>query len=239
MNAVSTSIFAPPPKPDRCTRTILVRHGETPWNQEKRFQGHTDIGLNTKGIEQARMLGQTLEQMPHLAFESAISSDLDRAKHTATILLEHNPGPKLITTPLLRERNYGHLSGLTGDEMRLKSPSEYHALTQRMPSTMIEGGESLNMFYARVTQAFQDLLEKHRGQTILLVSHGGVLDCIYRLCTNTPVEAPRGWLVPNCAINVIDFDFKGKSTILTWANLQHLSVEAHAQQIDEVDGRIA
>lgn len=239
MNTARPAVFAPPPKADRCTRTILVRHGETPWNQEKRFQGHTDIGLNAKGIEQAHLLGKALGQMPNLVFDSTISSDLERAQHTASILLEHNPGPDLMTTPGLRERHYGHLSGLTGDEMQRKSPSEYEALTQRVPSASIEGGESLNMFYARVTGAFQNLLKKHQGQTVLMVGHGGVLDCIYRMCTNTPIDAPRSWLVPNCALNVIDFDFQGKSSILTWANLQHLSVEAHAQQIDEVDGRIA
>ncbi len=239
MNKQADPVFVPPPKPEHCTRTILVRHGETPWNREKRFQGHTDIGLNATGIEQAHLLGKALRQIPNLVFESAISSDLTRAQHTAAILLEHNPGPSLVTTSGLRERDYGQLSGLTGDEMRLKSPSEYEALTRREPSAIIEGGESLNMFYARVTDTFQNLLDKHRGQTVLLVGHGGVLDCIYRLCTNTPVQAPRSWLVPNCALNIIDFDFQRKNSILTWANLQHLSVEAHGQQIDEVDGRIA
>lgn len=231
--------FAPPPKPDGHTRIVLVRHGETPWNQEKRFQGHTDIALNAKGIEQAHRLGLALAQMAHMVPESAISSDLGRAQHTANILLEYAPGLSLFTDPMLRERHYGHLAGLTGDEMQQKSPSEYTALTTRQPNSTIQGGESLSAFYTRVTQAFLTLLEKQRGQTVLVVSHGGVLDCIYRLCTNTPLQAPRQWLVPNCAINVIDFDLKGKNEILTWANLQHLSVEAHAQQMDEVDGRIA
>ncbi|HEX4879139.1 MAG TPA: histidine phosphatase family protein [Limnobacter sp.] len=232
-----------PARPADHTRFVLVRHGETDWNLAKRFQGHTDISLNAHGLSQARRLGQLFSSIQAsrashpLAFAHCVSSDLQRAHHTAMAIAQGEHAVELDTR--LRERHYGHLAGLTGDEMHEKSPEEFDALKRRDPHTPIRGGESLFEFYSRVTQALSEHAQRWRGQTVLLVAHGGVLDCIYRHCTGQALHTPRAWPLPNCAINVIDLAPHGEHRVVVWGHTAHLDSGASGQSLDEVDGRVA
>ncbi|MCQ8896855.1 histidine phosphatase family protein [Limnobacter humi] len=232
------------PKAMDATRFILVRHGETDWNQEKRFQGHTDIPLNTRGLHQARQVANCLRELetalgcPHGLYQQGVSSDLNRALTTAKLIHGSRPTPLHITTAL-RERDYGHLSGLTGDEMHAKSPAEFAALKVRDPETVIQGGESLIQFSQRVVTCVQGLHQAHAGQTLLLVAHGGVLDSIYRHCTDEPLHKPRAWLLPNCGIHVVDIHANGRRNIVHWAYTDHLTGTDGNPAADEVDGRVA
>ena len=223
------------------TRFILVRHGETDWNREKRFQGHTDIALNEKGLRQAAHIRRYFDQL-ELAnttlYQHCVSSDLNRAYTTAKSI----HGEKLPPIELnadLRERHYGHLSGLTADEMQVKSPAEYRGLRERTPDSPLAEGETLAGFYHRVTAAFEHIAHQRHGETILLVAHGGVLDCIYRHCLGEPLQKPRDWQLPNCALNVVELDAEGAWHIPLWAWMGHLNLDSPDQNLDEVDGRIA
>lgn len=231
-----------PGKAPGSTRFILVRHGETDWNREKRFQGHIDIPLNSHGILQAGLIRAYFDQLEtgggKPLYTHCISSDLDRAQTTARTI-HSNRAPDIELKPSMRERHYGHLSGLTGDEMQGKSPTEFASLRSRVPDALIEGGESLRQFNDRVLSAFQNICLNHQNQTILLVAHGGVLDCIYRHCANEPLEKQRDWQLPNCALNVIDIDMEGETHVRLWAYLGHLHKQLSSQNVDEVDGRVA
>lgn len=222
------------------TQVLLVRHGETDWNREKRFQGHTDIALNAQGVEQAQLLAQRLRQVEaalgHPLFSQVVHSDLSRASHTAGILTGGDNGIQTHQDRGLRERHYGHLAGLTGDEMQAKCPSEFAHLKNRDPDGLITGGESLSQFYRRVVATYESILAKAQGHRLLIVAHGGVLDCIYRHCTNHPLQPARSWLLPNCALNVIYHPAQGPATVRLWADTSHLQ---GPQGRDEVDGRIA
>lgn len=231
-------------KPPHITRLILVRHGETDWNQQKRFQGHMDIPLNTRGIEQAYLLRARLERIAHSAgvpigqlYTECFTSDLGRAHHTAKVLHGAHPSP-ITATQTLRERHYGHLSGMTGDEMQAHNPEEFKGLKERIPHAPLTGGESLQTFYTRIITYVQNLIKQHPAQTLLLVAHGGVLDCIYRLAKQEPLSITRSWLLPNCAINVVDWHTTEKGegffTVPMWADVNHLLEDAG----DEVDGRV-
>jgi 2,3-bisphosphoglycerate-dependent phosphoglycerate mutase len=223
------------------SRFILVRHGETDWNKEKRFQGHTDIALNAHGLLQALLLRKyfdSLEMRGIPLYDYCVSSDLSRARATAqaihglkTPAIELNAG--------LRERDYGHLSGLTGDEMQAKSPEEFAGLKNRVADAPLQGGESLFQFYSRVISTFGQIDKTSLGKTTLLVAHGGVLDCIYRYCTGEPLQKQREWQLPNCALNVIDIDAQGNKSVKLWAWTGHLNHDKPGQNMDEVDGRIA
>tara|TARA_Y100001951_G_C11297455_1_gene276646 strand:- start:2797 stop:3522 length:726 start_codon:yes stop_codon:yes gene_type:complete len=223
------------------SRFILVRHGETDWNKEKRFQGHTDIALNAHGLLQAQLLRKyfaSLETQGVSLYDECISSDLIRARATAnTIHGARTPAMQLNAG--LRERDYGHLSGLTGDEMQAKSPEEFAGLRNRVPEAPLQGGESLFQFYSRVVGTFEHIGSAHAGKTILLVAHGGVLDCIYRHCTGELLQKQREWQLHNCALNVIDIDPQGNKHVVLWAWLGHLNNDKPGQNMDEVDGRIA
>lgn len=231
-------------KPPHVTRLILVRHGETDWNQQKRFQGHMDIPLNARGIEQAYLLRARLERIAHSAelplgelYDLCFTSDLSRAHHTATLLHGTHPSP-LISTQSLRERHYGHFSGMTGDEMEAHDPDEFKTLRERIPNAPLTGGENLQAFYTRIISYVAGLIEQYPLQTLLLVAHGGVLDCLYRLASQEPLSTTRSWLLPNCAMNVIDWhsekEDKGFFTVPLWADVNHLLEDAG----DEVDGRV-
>lgn len=229
-----------PPKKQGDTRLVLVRHGETPWNAEKRFQGHTDIGLNDRGLAQAQSLASYFSEKTQLleATQAAYCSDLKRAHLTAEILV--NKRLPLSSRSDLRERDYGHFSGMTAEEMAAHDPVQYEGLRNRVPDHPLSQGESLQEFNARVKAALLDILQNHPGQQVLLVAHGGVLDCIYRMAQQIPLQQPRSWLLPNCALNILDAapptaDLK----IRLWADLNHLK-HTELQDIgDEVDGRVA
>lgn len=222
------------------TRFILVRHGETNWNKEKRFQGHTDIALNAHGLKQAELIAayfKELEQVGAGLYDHCVSSDLNRA-HTTAKTIHGNKTPHIALNASLRERHYGHLSGLTGDEMQAKSPVEFTNLRSRAADAPLQGGESLRDFYQRVVAAFEQIAHEQQGKTTLLVAHGGVLDCIYRYCTGEPIEKQREWQLPNCALNVINIDSEAKKSVELWAWTGHLNNDKPGQNMDEVDGRI-
>lgn len=224
------------------TRFILVRHGETDWNREKRFQGHTDIALNAHGLRQAAHIRRHFDQIELTSnaslYDHCVSSDLIRAQTTARTIHGNKTHPITLNANL-RERHYGHLSGLTADEMRAKSPAEYQGLLERAPDASLLGGESLARFYQRVTEAFEQIARDKAGQTVLVVAHGGVLDCIYRHCLGEPLQKPRDWQLPNCALNVIELDSHGFWRTPLWAWTGHLNNDSADRNMDEVDGRIA
>ena len=225
----------PPPAPNAC-RTIWIRHGETIWNKESRFQGHLDIPLSTTGIEQAQRLAQRWErfhaQAAHWRMAGLYSSDLSRAFDTATPLAQVMNLP-LQTEPAIRERNYGICAGLTAAEMAVQRPEHYPILNQRLIDAELPEGETLQYFFDRVVGAASQLAERHHGQSIVLVAHGGVLDCVYRRAKQLPLNQKRGWLLLNTSINIVDI---GPDTweIMHWGDVKHLDTEAR----DEVDHRI-
>ncbi|HEX4856673.1 MAG TPA: histidine phosphatase family protein [Limnobacter sp.] len=231
-------LLATPPKG---TRFILVRHGETDWNRERRFQGHTDIPLNQQGVQQAGLVQQYLQAleltMGNPPYQVCVSSDLGRAKQTAAII-HGDRQPPVSPSSALRERDYGHLSGLTAEEMQQKSPVEYAGMKARQVDATIRSGESIRMFYNRVVSEFQRLAVENPGQCVLLVAHGGVLDCIYRHCSGTLLEKPRDWLLPNCALNLVELDSNEKASVIAWAWQGHLAQTSADRNLDEVDGRI-
>ncbi|MCB1958374.1 MAG: histidine phosphatase family protein, partial [Rhodocyclaceae bacterium] len=158
-------------------RICLVRHGETAWNAERRLQGHSDIPLNAVGEDQARA---TARQLTEQRFDAIYTSDLRRARQTAQACAAAL-GLREIAEPALRERHFGFFQGLTYDEARLRHPGAYHLFETRDTAYAFEGGESLATFYQRVVAAITALADRHPGGQLLVVAHGGVLDCINRM----------------------------------------------------------
>jgi probable phosphoglycerate mutase len=180
------------------TRICLVRHGETSWNAEKRIQGNIDVGLNETGLAQAEAAAQWLSPLP---IEALYSSDLQRARQTAQRLagaLQLVP----ILRPEFRERRYGLFEGLTYEQSRTRYPDVYQLFEERVPDFVIPyGGESLRQLHLRVSAGLRRLVDEHPGQTIAVVTHGGVLDIVNRLVRGTSLNQPRDFLIPNAGIN--------------------------------------
>ena len=203
------------------TNILLIRHGETAWNAERRLQGHLDIPLNEEGERQARLLAEALAPEP---IDLLVSSDLGRARQTAQAVATLRGMPLLIE-PGLRERCYGGFEGLLYSEIEQRFPAEFAAWQARdIDGTLPDGktcGETFRQFYARATAAILGLARQHPGRTLALVAHGGVLECAYRMAGNLSLETPRDFKVYNASINRFRVD-DGKLVLQSWGEVSHL-----------------
>jgi broad specificity phosphatase PhoE len=145
----------------------LVRHGQTDWNLEGRYQGQTDIPLNPTGIEQAKQLGLSLPRQPYTAL---YSSDLKRARMTSDILNERFNLPVLVDRRL-REINQGDWEGQLVSEVRMHY-QEWPTLERRAIFMHPVGGEAVEDVAARMTAVVEEIARNHPGQKVLVVSHG-------------------------------------------------------------------
>ncbi|AYH42811.1 histidine phosphatase family protein [Azoarcus sp. DN11] len=201
------------------TRLCLVRHGETSWNAEQRLQGHLDIPLNPVGEAQA---AATAASLATVHFAAVYSSDLQRARQTATAITTRNRAAAVEFHDRLRERNYGAFQGLTYTEAETRFPDDYRRFKQRDPLfTFPGGGESLSEFALRVENVLADLAASHGGQQVLVVTHGGVLDIVHRLAAGKALDAPRDFTIPNAALNWIEYD-GARWHLVSWADKRHL-----------------
>lgn len=199
------------------TRICFVRHGETDWNIEKRIQGHIDIPLNKTGRAQALAMGYNAV---HHRFSALYSSDLTRAMDTARAIAELE-GLEVQRLPQLRERNYGIFQGITAAEGAVRYPEAHAHYVARNPDYDFESGETMHALVARIEAGIDWMLRHHQGQTLCAVSHGGVLDIIYRKATGRPLHTPRDFSIPNCALNWFLFDEHGWH-LEKWADRHHL-----------------
>lgn len=205
------------------TRILAIRHGETAWNVGNRIQGQLDVPLNDTGRWQARRLGAALADE---AIDVVYTSDLARARETAQALIGAAPARRLVPDAGLRERHFGRFEGCTWAEIEADWPVESERWRRRDPGFGPEGGETLTRFYERAVGAATRLAAAHPGQTIALVAHGGVLDCLYRAATRVGLQAARTWLLGNAAINRLLFTPDG-FTLVGWHDVGHLEGEVH------------
>ena len=199
------------------TRILAIRHGQTAWNADKRIQGQLDLPLNATGLLQARRVADALADEPIAAI---YCSDLDRAVQTAAPLARHKQLP-LRCDPSLRERGFGEFQGLTFDEITQRWPEQALRWRRRDPDYGPEGGERLSDFHDRCVAAAWRLAGAPPGQTIVLVAHGGVMDCLYRSAVGVGVSATRTWQLDNAAVNRLLWSPQGLS-LVGWNDLSHL-----------------
>ena len=210
---------------NEATRLIAVRHGETAWNVEARLQGQLDIPLNERGEEQARRAARSLaDDRPDVV----VSSDLARARATAEAIAAFNQVP-LFLDPALRERSFGSFEGLTHTEVDQRWPEQSQRWRSRDPDFAPGDGETLRVFFGRCVEATLRIAEEHAGKTIVLVAHGGVLDCLYRAASRVELDAPRIWQLDNAAINRMLHTDSGL-TLVGWNDVGHLNDRA----LDEI-----
>lgn len=203
---------------DSVTRILVVRHGETAWNKDIRIQGHLDIPLNEMGLRQAERLAEALTGE---GIDQIYSSDLGRARQTAEAVARITGAP-LQLDAALRERAFGSFEGSTWDEIATRWPEESQRWRQRDLDFSPGGGESLPVFYERCVPAVMRLAQAHPGQTVLIVAHGGVLDCLYRAGRGLSLEAPRSWVLGNATINRLLYSPEGLN-VVGWNDDLHLA----------------
>ena len=200
------------------TRFILIRHGETDWNREARMQGHIDIALNPLGQAQAAQVASALQAE---RLDAVYSSDLCRAQDTAAQICALQKHLVLQASSQLRERHYGIFQGRTLQEVAAEDPQAAERWRKRDASFAPAGGETLPAFASRIHTWLAQAASAHRGQQVCVVTHGGVLDVVWRLAHGLALDTPRAWDLPNTGINRLRFS-AGAWQIDAWAEVGHL-----------------
>jgi len=207
---------------------LIIRHGETAWNAERRLQGHVDIPLNEAGLLQARALSVALGN-EHI--DAIICSDLQRAIQTAEAIAQpKNLAPQI--NPLWRERSFGGFEGELINTLEQRFPLEYAAwrsyqVDSRFPVNAqgTDTGESVREFNTRIENALHEICAKYANQKIAVVAHGGILECAYRMSQQLPLNAPRKVSMLNASINRFKlsvFNSQLQLKLIQWGDVAHL-----------------
>ena len=199
------------------THLLVIRHGETEWNRQGRFQGHLNSALNAEGLAQAAALG---ERLAAERFDLLLSSDLGRALQTASAIAMRT-GHEIVVEPRLRERRMGIFQGLTPAEAQARYPGDYARFRSHDPDYVIPGGESLRQLFQRSIACFAELAVRHEGRTLAMVTHGGVLAMLYRHAMAMPLEAPRDFSLHNTGVNRFHHR-RGAWQLQSWGDIAHL-----------------
>lgn len=212
------------------TRVLAIRHGETAWNVDTRIQGQLDIPLNDTGHWQAgRLAAAVADEGLHAIY----ASDLQRAHQTAQAISKATGLPVRLDRGL-RERGFGSFEGHTYQEIETRWPDESMRWRKREVDFSPGGvGESLRVFYDRCVNSAARLAAAHPGQTIAIVAHGGVMDCLYRAASRVDLQAPRSWQLGNASINRLLFTPEGFS-LVGWSDTSHLDQGS----LDESNDRV-
>jgi probable phosphoglycerate mutase len=212
------------------TEILLIRHGETDWNAERRLQGYLDIELNAEGVRQAAALGEVLRGE---ALDAIFSSDLRRAFQTAQPIAATRGGMTVQIEPELRERCYGAFEGLRYAEIGERYPEAYAAMRARDMDVRYPQGvnvaETLREFSTRSVGAITRLLKTSAYRKIAIVTHGGVLDCLNRSARGLDFSQPRDFEIPNAGISRLRWDGVNMH-ICQWSEVAHLTRDT----LDEV-----
>lgn len=203
---------------------VVVRHGETESNAGGRLQGHLDIELNEAGRKQAAVVAERLSKEPEIS--AIYSSDLKRAFETAQIIARRCGCLEVKQVADLRERHLGDLQGLVLKEAATLKPEAYQAFVSRTRDQDIPGGgESLDQLYQRCTSALQEIAEKHRGERVVVVTHGGVIRAFYKRASpegkNPGKEGKNPGKIENTSVNVFQLYDGGDWVLTNWGDVTH------------------
>ena len=183
-------------------RVFVVRHGETAWNVEGRFQGQMDTKLNARGIVQAELLA---ERLKNHKFEAVLTSPHSRAKVTAETIAEKTGNSEVTIIEELTEINHGDWEGCLADEISSKWPEilkKWHTEPEiaKMPGAT---GESLEDISRRCVPAVERTLSKYKGD-VLLASHDAVIKVLLCSWLAAPLSSFWRFQIPNCSITVVE-----------------------------------
>lgn len=204
------------------THVLLIRHGQSEGNAERRFGGHTATPLSPRGRRQAIATARALKSEELTAI---YSSDLARALETAEPLAKLT-GLEVHPTRAFRERSVGVMEGLTFEDAAQQHPEQYAALLRRDFEHVLTGGESYRQLLDRAWQKLDEIIEQHKGGNIAVFSHTGTI-CILALHLMGALDAPDlkpVWISnANCAITRFELRDDGFVRVLTINDTRHLS----------------
>lgn len=199
------------------TKLILVRHGETDWNKNSRFQGNKNIALNRTGEKQADKLAQRLAQEE---INIIYSSNLDRAYKTAQIIARKHK-LEVHQKEHLQEIDFGVWEGLTYKQIQKQYPEQFEKWEKNPVKNNPQQGENLKDIETRVFTILESILAEHQEETILVVAHGGVNRVIISNLLGMPLNKCWRLNQNNTAVNVINI-YQSEISLETFNSTYHL-----------------
>ncbi|MBD2580263.1 histidine phosphatase family protein [Oscillatoria sp. FACHB-1406] len=197
----------PPPRPPQTkVRLLLVRHGETQWNRESRFQGTIDVPLNERGREQAQKAAEFLQDV---GFNFALSSPMARPKETAEIILSRHPEVTLALEPQFEEIGHGLWEGKLETEIEAAFPGLLHQWKIHPETVQMPEGENLQQVWDRAIAAWNNIVktlsESEESTVGLVVAHDAINKVL--LCYLLGLQPADIWTIKqgNGAVSVIDY----------------------------------
>jgi len=182
------------------TEVVLIRHAQTEWNVQGRFIGQLDSPLTNQGLQDTELLARRL-MSGHI--DHIYCSDLGRSLVTASCITRHVKS-KVDIDKRLRERSFGVFEGLSVKEIELKYP-EVQVLTRHCADFAIPQGESKSQVLQRALSCVNELVKRHQGERIILVTHGGLMTVLLKHILGLHPDAERTYEVPNAAFNVLTY----------------------------------
>ena len=187
------------------TELIIIRHGETDWNLDLRYQGQTDITLNENGFLQAEQLSDYLSSRE---INAVYSSDLKRAYNTAEVVAsaqKNLQGSDVYTCRELREMNFGNWEGLTYQDISREYPDMFQKWYTDPTSVTPPEGESLVSFRKRIVSAFKKIINEHPGEKVAVVTHGGSIRVLLTSVLEMPLDKYWRLEVHNTSVSIVTF----------------------------------
>lgn len=186
-------------------KIYLVRHGETPWNEEMRYQGQTDVPLSERGRKQAEALREVHfgSQKSSVRIQKVYSSDLQRACETAKIIAGHED---IVMLKELREVNYGVFEGVLLEDIKKKYMDVLQQWWRDPLKARIPDGESLEELHERVLRCYTEIVRAHleKNEDVLIVSHGGPLRIIFMDVLAFSLQQVRSFRVDNTSLSIVE-----------------------------------
>jgi alpha-ribazole phosphatase len=187
-------------------KIIFIRHGQTAWNAESRYQGHSDSDLSDAGREQAERAADRLKNEPIAA---VYSSDLRRAFDTGKEIASLH-GLSVVTDPRLREVAFGEWEGLTVDEIREKYELLYEHYRKDSVTNRAPGGERLEAMQARVVEAVDEISVRHPKETVVIATHGGPIRAFFCHAFDADLVTFRNIGLDNGSITIFELLDSGR-----------------------------
>ena len=203
------------------TKVIFIRHGQTEWNVTGRYQGQSDVKLTEEGKKQAEKLADNL---PVAKVDAIYASDLCRAMVTAETIAAKF-GLKVQAEPAFRELSFGDWEGLTYQQIVDKWEEAMANFLQHPDILEIPGGESFPAVQQRAMKRLNELIEKHDGQTIVVVAHGAVLRTMLTVALHMPLQYLWSIRQFNTAVNIVRYDSDANPTVELLNSTAHLGNE--------------
>ena len=178
------------------TEIILIRHGETEWNSQKRMQGHSNSDLSEVGRGQIQALG---ELMKNVSFDHIYSSDSLRTSQTAEAITQYS-GHTMQFDQRIREKNLGVFEGLTSTEAKERHPEIYRLFKTAGANYVIDEGESTQQLLERALEFIEEIRLRHPQERVVMVTHGGVVRVLMKHALGLSIDAPTRFIIKNTGI---------------------------------------